>query len=93
MNRGFDILRSSEGIDFETIGWQQGNGTCSNAHDYSFKDFDVEKNTPYYYRLQQVDFSGKFELSEIVMATLTGQGFSMVAMPNPFHNARSHFCK
>ncbi|HMT30310.1 MAG TPA: T9SS type A sorting domain-containing protein, partial [Bacteroidia bacterium] len=84
MNKGFEIHRSENPPSFKNIGWQIGHGTTSSLQEYFFQDFDVEKNKPYYYRLNQVDDNGQTKFSEIVMATLTGKGHSLVAMPNPY---------
>ncbi|MEM9549026.1 MAG: T9SS type A sorting domain-containing protein [Bacteroidota bacterium] len=64
-NDYFEILRSKNGVDFETIGRVVGNGTSNRAIDYAFVD---EKPTAglNYYRLKQVDYDGAFEFTYIV---------------------------
>lgn len=63
-NDFFEVQRSTNGIDFETLEIIRGNGTVYTVSSYSFID---EKPVPVgYYRLRQVDFDGEYELSNIV---------------------------
>lgn len=66
-NEKFEIERSRDGVNFGKIGEVDGNGDSSREIKYNFVD-----NTPVlgsnYYRLKQVDFDGKFEYSDIVIA-------------------------
>lgn len=59
-NDYFTIEKSSNGLDYKSIGTVRGAGTTSTAHNYSFTD-----NHPFegsaYYRLKQNDFDGKHE--------------------------------
>lgn len=60
----FEIMRSTNGIDFETIGIINGNGTSSNTHYYLFNDnYPFELN---YYKLKQVDNNGDYTYSNII---------------------------
>jgi hypothetical protein len=69
-NEGFEIQRSTNGVDFNTIGWQQGFGNYSGKLDYSFTDYEVANNVNYYYRLKQMDFDGQYEYSKIVSVNI-----------------------
>lgn len=63
-NTGFEIEKSKDAINFENIGFIDGNGDSNATNDYSFLD----KN-PFplsYYRLKQIDYDGKFEYSRII---------------------------
>ncbi len=69
-NQGFHIERMvADGERWEEIGFVPGSGTTNETHDYSFLD---EKPLPglNYYRLRQIDYDGKEELSKIVSVTL-----------------------
>lgn len=57
-NKQFDILRSIDGINFIKIGTVSGNGNTSSITNYSFLDNTIINDDIYYYKLQQVDFSG-----------------------------------
>jgi len=65
-NLGFNILRSTkeEGkyeqiASYKTEKELQGQGSSPTARKYSFTDHYVEKNVPYWYKLVDIDFSGK----------------------------------
>lgn len=52
-NKGFEIFR--DGVQ---IGGENGQGTTTNATDYSYSDRTVDVGKTYTYRLRSVDFSG-----------------------------------
>lgn len=56
-NDYFLVQRSSNGIDFETIGFVDGNGTTEWEMDYEFVDPAPFKGVSYY-KLKQVDLDG-----------------------------------
>ena len=67
-NRGFELQRSANGIDFSSIAFvpTKANGGNSNAEvSYQFVD-KRPMAAGGYYRLKQVDFDGKFTYSSIV---------------------------
>ena len=83
-NMGFEIERSSDGIRWESIGFETGHGTTNDLQSYSFMD-----NRPMigynYYRLKQLDFDGKYEYSPIQVVLLeakTGQNLEIYPNPN-----------
>jgi hypothetical protein len=84
-NKQFDVLRSEDGLQFFKIGEVAGNGTTTEIKDYTFDDKNVLPNTTYYYRLNQVDFDGEEELSNIVSAAITGSANVVISefVPNP----------
>lgn len=85
-NDYFHIQRSADGQYFETIGKIQGNGTTSTESSYSFTDRNIGKlNGEVYYRLKQVDYNGKSELSHIVSTRFDLRSDSKV-YPNPVYN-------
>ena len=63
-NEGFEVQRSLNGIDFEKIGWVEGNGTTLMTSAYTFRDASPQKGLNYY-RLKQVDFDGEHDLSTV----------------------------
>ena len=63
-NEYFNVERSADGKDFETIGRVEGHGTSLVKNEYSFKDETPLEGTSYY-RLKQVDFDGPFSYSPI----------------------------
>lgn len=85
-NDYFIIERSTDGINFEKIGFVYGAGNSNNILVYKYFDFfpiDVA-----YYRLKQTDFNGKYTYSKIVMIDFTRQYNDVVNIyPNPFNSS------
>ena len=79
-NDFFNVIRSSDGAEWEVVGTVQGVGTTTETTNYDFTDFDAE-NGVNYYRLEQVDFNGEKSYSEAVSALV--QGATPVVFPNP----------
>jgi hypothetical protein len=63
-NDAFDIERSSDGMNWTKVGQVRGAGTTSDSQHYDFID-DEPFSGLNYYRLKQIDFSGRFEYSFI----------------------------
>ena len=83
-NKGFVIERSTNGTDFETIGWKNGAGNSSLRSNYSHVDNFVQPNQLYYYRLRQTDFDGRVALSDIRQAKISDRASLIVSVsPNP----------
>jgi hypothetical protein len=82
-NEGFDIERSSDGRNWETLGFVPGNGTTHEEQSYAFTDGSPLPGVNYY-RLRQVDFDGQYEYSEIESALFDGgTGTGIHVYPNP----------
>ncbi|MFY0598396.1 MAG: T9SS type A sorting domain-containing protein [Cyclobacteriaceae bacterium] len=67
-NEGFYVEKSIDGIDFEEIGFVEGNGNTTDIKEYNFLDYNIEISS--YYRLRQVDYDGQFELSNLIFVSL-----------------------
>ncbi len=78
-NAKFEILSSSDGMHFEKIGELNGHGTCAVAQHYSFIDH-APKALVTYYQLNQVDFNGASDRSDIIVVTREA---SVNVAPNP----------
>lgn len=64
-NSGFEIQKSRNAIEWETIGWENGQGSSSNTISYTHEDLRPFNGTAYY-RLKQIDFDGQFSYSNVV---------------------------
>jgi hypothetical protein len=64
-NRGFEVQRSTDALRWDVLHFENGNGTSSEAHEYAFTDEKPLEGVNYY-RLQQLDFDGRFEYSKII---------------------------
>jgi len=84
-NKGFDLERSIDGIDFTKIAWIEGHGNTSQLNNYSYEDMHVTPGVRYYYRLKQIDYNGSFVYSMTVSAQLPkGKNSLYTLMPNPY---------
>ncbi|MGB1247801.1 MAG: T9SS type A sorting domain-containing protein [Chitinophagales bacterium] len=87
-NNGFELQRSKDGENFETISWIEGSGTTTAIQNYRYDDKNVEQNVVYYYRLNQIDFNGDYEHSNIVAAKINEKReFDVLIYPNPSKDA------
>lgn len=69
-NAGFEIQRSSDGTNFETLSFIAGNGTTTETQVYTYSDISVDIGS-YTYRLKQVDLNGSFSYSNEVEVDVT----------------------
>ncbi len=85
-NAGFTVEKSLDNIVWNTIGTVSGNGTTTEAHNYSFTDQDPFVGTSYY-RLKQTDYDGTAEYSntiEVVYGAVSDYSLEQ-NYPNPFN--------
>jgi hypothetical protein len=83
-NHYFEIERSKNAIDFESLGKMNGKGTSDLRNDYAFTDETPLKGINYY-RLKQVDFDGTFSYTRPESVITEGDG-SISLYPNPTVN-------
>lgn len=82
-NDYFSVLRSYDGINFESIGIVDGVGFSQELNYYQFNDQDT-RSGKVYYQLDQVDFDGHHELSEIIaLDRKSTRGGLIAAYPSP----------
>ena len=85
-NKGFDVQKSANQVDWLSIGWVDGKDVSYQKNTYNFVDespFDNEN----YYRLKQIDFDGKFDLSKVINVQFENLNAVFSLYPNP---AKSH---
>lgn len=85
-NKGFEIQRSCDGINFTNFMFQKGAGTKSTPTVYSITD-----ETPFegnnYYRLKQIDLDGKSKYSPIIIVSnISAVKDEIQLFPNPATN-------
>jgi hypothetical protein len=83
-NDFFEIERSKNATDFESLGKIVGRGTVQGQNDYTFTD-EVPLKGINYYRLKQVDFDGQFSYSRLSSVIKDGDG-TISLFPNPTAN-------
>ena len=82
---GFNIERSIDGKNFETIGNIVAKGTAS---EYTFVDnkLPTADKLTIYYRLKQLDNNGKFDYSVVKSLTINNLPLTINFYPNPAKN-------
>lgn len=78
----FQLERSEDGLDFNSIGIISSHGNSNERIDYQFMDTDVS-SVVYYYRLKMVDFDGTYEYSPIILISPDLSDVRIVMFPNP----------
>ena len=85
-NKGFAVQRSLDGRTFAQIGFVSGHGTTGLVNNYTFTDDAVPAQQQVYYRLKQVDFDGRYGLSNIVVVAKSTDGNNVSVTENPFRS-------
>ncbi|MDQ8005120.1 MAG: T9SS type A sorting domain-containing protein [Pedobacter sp.] len=85
-NKGFEVLRSTDGKDFTKIGFVDSkgqNGNSSTALSYSYVDRTAKAGVNYY-QLKQIDLNGDNELfKDVKSVNVSLNGSDVVVFPNP----------
>lgn len=83
-NDYFDIQHSADGVDFESIGTEKGNGTTNELITYQIIDKSPRLGVNYY-RLRQVDFDGAEEIHPVIRVTndFHRSSIDVIFYPNP----------
>jgi len=84
-NNYFQVERSTNGVDWKTIGIVDGHGTSQTRNNYAAVDnlSDIIASGPIYYRLKQVDFNDGFSYSDIRTVDIMLKAFAVQTYPNP----------
>ena len=84
-NLGFEIQRSTDGQNWNTIDFVEGLGTTTITQEYLYTD-ETAFLGDNYYRLKQIDFDGQFSFSSIehINLSLPQQKYINI-YPNPSH--------
>jgi hypothetical protein len=82
----FEIQRSSDAENFIPIVQLKGQGNSHSNHNYMFTDIDYNQGKNYY-RFKQVDFTGKFTYSNMVLVNNDNANKAKFELyPNPTKN-------
>jgi hypothetical protein len=84
-NEGFEIQRSTDGNNWQNIGFVNGRGTAYETSNYQFMDTNPQKGVNYY-RLKQMDYDGAFDYSNVVSVEVAVSGKLLAISPNPVQN-------
>jgi len=82
-NDYFDVLRSIDGYEFNSIGTIDGVGNSTSVQNYSFLDKDIRSGITYY-QLEQVDIDGTRTKSDMIALDRDLTEIGLInAWPNP----------
>ena len=84
-NHGFEIERTTDLKNWESIDFVNGNGTTTEFSYYTAMDEDAPFGIVYY-RLKIIDFDGEYEYSDVVSIELDKPTTSFAIFPNPTTN-------
>ncbi|HEY8401567.1 MAG TPA: T9SS type A sorting domain-containing protein [Cytophagaceae bacterium] len=82
-NDYFNVMHSTDGVNYTSVGIVKGHGTTNDPHHYQFMHYRPA-NGNNYYRLIQVDFDGTEHKSKVVSASV--DGIQVSVFPNPTTN-------
>jgi len=83
-NSHFEIWKSYDLVDFESVATVEGAGTSNNFHDYYYMDENISRVV--YYKLKEVNFDGRSADCEIVKVNYYVHECTFNAYPNPTSN-------
>ncbi len=82
-NDYFNVMRSFDGVNFETIDVVDGAGDSQQTTSYLSVDYEV-RTGPVYYKLEQIDFDGSSTMSKTIVLNRSTTGKGILAVyPNP----------
>jgi hypothetical protein len=82
-NKGFEIYKSKDGIDFSRLGFVEGAGNSAEIKNYQFVDNQAIGS--WTYRLRQIDFDGKS--TDYLVRVQGEEADDLNIFPNPISNA------
>lgn len=81
-NDHFELFRSKDGVQYESIGTIKGNGNSTSLNEYSFRDLSPFSGVNYY-RLDQVDFDGTTTSSHPISVLVNSSRLVISLKENP----------
>ncbi len=85
---GFELQRSTDGINFLTLDWISSQGRTAAEQRYTYADENLAPDMTYYYRLKELDTNGQVRLSNAVAGEVKSNIGSTISQfyPNPVFN-------
>jgi hypothetical protein len=83
-SRQFDVQKSTDGVNYQTIGIVKAAGNSSSQNNYGLRDTRLSENN--YYRLKMVDLDAGTAFSRVVLIRKTGVTQNIWVLNNPFHS-------
>jgi hypothetical protein len=81
----FEVQRSLDGFNYQTIATQDAAGTSTVTQYYAYDDYNVLPNVDYYYRIKTIDDDATFDHTHTVVASVKQDGGyqAITLYPNP----------
>jgi arylsulfatase A-like enzyme len=89
-NQGFELQKSINGYDWETLNFIAGAGNSTGLINYSYLDDNVTTGE-IYYRLKQIDFDGSSENSMMIVVEISTPDIPFTVYPNPTSGDLNYF--
>lgn len=86
-NEKFEVFRSENPLDdWERVGEVMSKGNSDQKRSYYFQDKNLPARKDWYYQIKQIDYSGKWTWSKVVLLkSTTSRNFEKVIIfPNPY---------
>ncbi|MEZ4827017.1 MAG: DUF5060 domain-containing protein [Bacteroidia bacterium] len=80
----FHVMRSLDGLIWETVGTVPAAGTSRTVRKYQHNDHGLDKGV-YYYKVKEVDLDGQFQFTRVVEVTVDDVSPIVSVFPNPAH--------
>ncbi|HKP31851.1 MAG TPA: T9SS type A sorting domain-containing protein [Chitinophagaceae bacterium] len=80
--KGFDVERSNDAMQWDTIGFVNAIGNGSALNNYTFNDADAIPGINYY-RLKLLGTDGSFKYSHVRSVTINDRNTGVIITPNP----------
>lgn len=79
-NQGFEVLHSTDAVEWKALGFVEGYGTTAEPRNYTFQHLNPSP-LGNYYRLRQVDFDGQVEFSKVIFTFAEGSASKPYVFP------------
>ncbi|MDF2189590.1 matrixin family metalloprotease [Paraflavitalea sp. CAU 1676] len=80
----FDIERSADGLQFNTIGRVTASGNSNTSKEYRFTDKSLKSQPIYFYRLRMIDNNGHESYSQLIRLKRHNKDFTVRVLQNPY---------
>ncbi|MEO9005015.1 MAG: T9SS type A sorting domain-containing protein [Ginsengibacter sp.] len=85
-NDRFELLRSTDGQNFELAATIAGSGNSATTKNYRYQDRASVAGNSLFYKLKQIDVDGRFTFSNIIKLSIGSTNSAFQIFPNPATN-------
>lgn len=81
-NDYYEIMRSSNGVEYQTIARQEGSGSVNRMSNYDYTDYRPIKGVNFY-KIRQVDYDGSYDETHVIKVIMNDRNNDIGIFPNP----------